>query len=164
MYWAVNKNGKVMFPDFSGNYTDKELQRRFYTLEDDINEQAKTIKDVKQLFEDLKTEEANGGFEVGEYTQYKTVYDFIRSELECVTPLVPVSESEKALNKLMKVFKLHGIDEPQDEKSNVIEWLRTEYSGQLPNWLECSGRYYGLNELLEYFWDTDIGFYQSLYC
>ena len=169
MHWATDDNGNLYFADYTDAFgkIDRQLSESLYAMSEMGCKYDKpcTFADIVQLFEDLKTEEKYGGFDDGEFTQYKTVFDFIRDSLpEVISVLVPLSESDKAIKAIEKVCKHNGWTQPNKYTvEQMADELSKEYSGSVPEWLACGGTFYGLKSVLETYWDPDIGLYQALW-
>ena len=103
MYWAINEKGEKMFPDFRYTLTHDEFKKAMFTIEDDINETPVNFEHIEQLYNDLITEEKNGGFEQGTFTEYEDVFDFISGSEDVITPLLPVNETSEAIEKIIRI-------------------------------------------------------------
>ena len=169
MYWAMDKEGNMYFPNVKRYelFTDSELENAFYwELEE---EEPRTFETVKQLFEDIKIEANNGGFdeeETAEILSCKNVFEYIRKTCcfyNTFCPLLPVSETDMVLEKIALVCKRNGWTEKLDYTRTEMQKELISACGKLfaPNWLitddEC------LIAILDFFWDPDCGYSQCLY-
>jgi len=165
MYWAIDKNNNFRFINYDSRYlTDKQLSTASYCYSEcgTCTDSPFTIKTIRQEFKDCIKEEKNGGFEEGEFTQYKTVYDFIRNSWEIYSVLIPAKETNKALKYIKRVCKRNKWYNPTDYTVNDMQYELFKCYGGIyyaPDWIDSPT----LNDILDTFWDVDIGMYQSLY-
>lgn len=168
MYWATDKEYNRYFVNF-GTYetTDDALKNALYVMGDSgsIDDVPLTFDDLCNHFSDLICEEVNGGFDDGEFTGYKGVFDFIRDSIpEIYSVLLPHEMTDDALKKIETVCKRNNWKQPYNYTNNeMIRELEKEYNGCVSDWITCNGYFTGLEDLLDCFWDVDMGMYQSLY-
>lgn len=166
MYCATNKDGELLYADYTGYHTNEELEKAFYCFSEygSIDDEALTIEDVKAHLEDLKTEERNGGFDKGEFTHYMNVYDFIREEFEIITILVPVEDSIKIMELITVICKRNGWKTEYDFTDfEMRDELIKEFGKNAPKWLINDEICHTLTEMIEDYFNPDYGRYQELY-
>ena len=168
MYWATDKEYNRYFVNF-GTYetTNESLKKALYVLGDcgGIDDAPLTFDDLCNDFSDFICEEVNGGFDDGEFTGYKNVFDFIRDSVpDIYSILIPHEMTDDALIKIENACRKNGWKEPTAYTTNeMLHALEKEYNGLVPDWITCNGYFTGLKDLLDWFWDIDGGMYQSLY-
>ena len=161
MYCAVDKNYNMYFADNgSWRQTDKELESALYCFSEygNINDSPITFNDIVEEFERFKEAERSGCYDKGTFTGYKDVYEFIRDSVpEMYTILLPLEESESAIENIMEVYR-HSKDPERMTQEEIKTELKKAYNGTIPDWLE-----YGLSDFIEWIWDVDGGPWQELF-
>lgn len=166
MYFATDKDGNRYYADYTGNHTNEELKAALYCDSEcgSVNDEPQTFEDIKQLFKDLKKEERNGGFDKGEFTNYKSVYDFIRDSFEIITVLVPLKDSDLVMDTMTTICKRKGWKDKDDfSPCQMREELTKELILFVPKFLWNDYNCSTLTEMIEDYFNPDYGRSQELY-
>jgi len=152
MYWAIDKNSNVLFPNFGDVISDEDLRTTLFCEEGDIHQTPMTYDEIATRFNELKADEFM-------YTQYENADEFIKDSYEFIIPLIPHEKTDDAIAKIKWICKHNKWHGPEYYTQNeMIAELNKAYNGRIPAWLE-----YGLDDILDYFWDIDCGVYQDIF-